>query len=192
MSNEPKTCVAYLRVSTKDQEIEPQRLAIQRAGYEIVKEFSDVGVSGRKASRPGLDALMDYVREGDTLVIYSLSRLGRSTMDTLSLLETLKNKGITVVSLTERIDTSTPTGKVLTVLLAAMAEMEADLVRERTLAGLAAARAQGKTGGRPRLERAKVEAYRAAKAQGMSQTKAAAAAGISRGSAQRIDAAGNC
>lgn len=180
--------LTYLRVSTKDQDLEPQRLAIQAAGWKVDKEFTDHAVSGRKTSRPGLDALLAYAREGDTIVIYSLSRLGRSTAHTLQAITDLATRGVTVASITENLDTSTPAGKMVVTVLAAMAEMEADLIRERTLAGLAAARASGKTGGRPRLDAAKVENYKKFKEQGLTQREAAAAAGISRTSAQRLDA----
>lgn len=144
------TAIAYLRVSTDEQDTAMQRAAIERAGWAVSREFSDVGISGRTMSRPGLEACLTYLRDGDTLVIYSLSRLGRSTAATLELLEDLRGRGVRVVSITEQIDTGSAMGRFVTTLLAALAEMEAELTQERVLAGLAAARERGGELGRRR------------------------------------------
>ena len=127
-----------------------QRAAIERAGWTVSREFSDVGISGRTMARPGLDACLNYLRDGDVLVIYSLSRLGRSTAATLELLEDLRGRGVRVVSITEQIDTGSAMGRFVTTLLAALAEMEAELTRERVMAGLIAARERGVELGRRR------------------------------------------
>nr|WP_281249273.1 recombinase family protein [Tessaracoccus bendigoensis] len=100
-------------------------------------------MSGRTMSRPGLEAYLTYLCDGDVLVIYSLSRLGRSTAATLELLEDLRGRGVRVVSIAEQIDTGSAMGRFVTTLLAALAEMEAELTQERVLAGLAAARERG-------------------------------------------------
>ena len=163
-----------------------QRRAIQRGGYVIAREFSDTGVSGTKMTRPGLDACLWYVREGDVLVIYSLSRLGRSTRATLELLEGMRKRGVRVVSITDNLDLDSVMGRFVTTLLAALAEMEAALTRERVLSGLAAARERGVELGRRRAltpemlseARARVEA-------GKSVTVVAAGLGVGRSTLYR-------
>lgn len=179
-------CIAYLRVSTGEQDVDMQRRAIQRGGYVIAREFSDTGVSGTKMTRPGLDACLWYVREGDVLVIYSLSRLGRSTRATLELLEGMRKRGVRVVSITDNLDLDSVMGRFVTTLLAALAEMEAALTRERVLSGLAAARERGVELGRRRAltpemlseARARVEA-------GKSVTVVAAGLGVGRSTLYR-------
>ncbi len=145
------TVVAYLRVSTsRDQSTDAQKHAIVRAGYSPAKLFIDEGITGRRLDRPGLSAMLDWVREGDTIVVYSLSRVSRSTTDLLNLLERLDAQGVHLVSLSEAVDTSTPVGRLLVTVLAALSQFEVDTLRDRTIAGLDAARAQGRVGGRPR------------------------------------------
>ena len=138
--------LGYARVSTHDQDEALQCDALEAAGCARV--FVDKA-SGKLASRPALDALMSQLRPGDALVVWRLDRLGRSLkhlIDTISLLET---QGITFVSLTETIDTSTPSGRLVFHVFGALAQFERELIRERTLAGLAAARSRGRVGGRP-------------------------------------------
>ena len=143
--------MAYLRVSTsRDQSTDAQKHAINRAGYSPAKFFVDEGITGRRMDRPGLSAMLDWVREGDTVVVYSLSRISRSTTDLLGLLERLDAQGVHLVSLSESVDTSTPAGRLLVTVLAALSQFEVDTLRDRTIAGLDAARAQGRVGGRPR------------------------------------------
>ena len=145
------TVVAYVRVSTsRDQSTEAQKHAITKAGYSPVKWFIDEGVTGRRMDRPGLSSMLDWVREGDTVIVYSLSRISRSTTDLLGLLERLDAQGVHLVSLSESVDTSTPAGRLLVTVLAALSQFEVDTLRDRTIAGLDAARAQGRVGGRPR------------------------------------------
>lgn len=139
--------IGYGRVSTLDQHASIQRELLEAAGCERV--FLDEGISGAKASRPELDKCLDYLRPGDVLVVTKLDRLGRSVKNLIELAENLRERGIDLVATQQQIDTTTSTGKLLFTMLAAIAEFERDLIRERTRDGLAAARAQGKVGGRP-------------------------------------------
>jgi DNA invertase Pin-like site-specific DNA recombinase len=138
--------IGYARVSTKDQHVDLQVDALRQSGCE--KIFSDIGVSGSRASRPGLDKALDQLRDGDTLVVWRLDRLGRGTRKVLELLEDLDRRNVKFRSLSEAFDTSGPIGRVLLTLVVAFAEMERDLIRDRTNAGLEAARARGRRGGR--------------------------------------------
>jgi DNA invertase Pin-like site-specific DNA recombinase len=139
--------IGYARVSTADQHAEAQEDALRAAGCS--KVFIDPGVSGRLASRPEWDKCMEYLRAGDVLVVTKLDRLGRSVKHLVDLGLQLAERGIDLVVTQQGIDTTTPTGKLLFHLLAAIAEFEADLISERTKDGLAAARARGRQGGRP-------------------------------------------
>lgn len=155
--------VGYARISTDDQHLDLQRDAFDKAGCE--KTFEDKK-SGTKSDRPGLSAALDCVRAGDQLVVWRLDRLGRSLSDLIALVRRLNDKGVQLRSLTEGIDTATINGKLTFHLFAALAEFERALVRERTKAGLEAARARGRLGGRRhRLSADKrrhaVELYRA-------------------------------
>ena len=107
-------------------------------------------MTGVKFERKGLEKALAFIRPGDTLVVWKLDRLGRSLKDLIETLNLLKERGVDFISLTEKIDTSTPGGKLIFHLMGALAEFERDLIRERTLAGLAAARVRGRVGGRPR------------------------------------------
>lgn len=147
--------ISYLRVSTADQTLASQRLAIEKAlGEKPEREFVDEGISGRVMQREGLDACLNAAREHDELVVYSLSRLGRSSAEVIRLVQELTRpveqggRGIILRSVTEALDSSTPTGRAFIGILAVVFEMEAELTRERTLAGLAAARRAGRVGGR--------------------------------------------
>jgi DNA invertase Pin-like site-specific DNA recombinase len=124
-----------------------QRDALQEAGCE--KYFSD-SMTGSKFERKGLEQLLAFMRSGDTVIVWKLDRLGRSLKDLIETLNHLNNREVNFVSLTENIDTTTPGGKLIFHLMGALAEFERDLIRERTNAGLAAARARGRIGGRPR------------------------------------------
>lgn len=138
--------IGYARVSTNDQHPEAQTDALTAAG--CAKVFTDHGVSGRLARRPQWDACLDYLRAGDVLVVTKLDRLGRSVKHLVDLVLQLRERGIDLVVTQQGIDTTTPAGKLLFHVLAAIAEFEADLISERTRDGLAAARARGRTGGR--------------------------------------------
>src|SRR5712691_5067519 len=139
--------IGYVRVSKQEQHEGLQIDALKEAGCE--KWFVDK-ITGSKAERKGLDEALAYVRSGDTFVVWKLDRAGRSLTHLIELLKGLKERGIEFISLTEQIDTTTPGGKLIFHLMGALAEFERDLIRERTNAGLAAARARGRVGGRPR------------------------------------------
>ena len=139
--------IGYARVSTEDQHLHLQIDALKKAGCE--KIFTDE-ISGMKSERPGLREAMAFVRPGDTLVVWRLDRLGRSLKDLIQRVEELKERQVQFRSLTENIDTSSSGGKFMFHVFSALAEFERDLIRERTMAGLTAARARGRLGGRPR------------------------------------------
>jgi DNA invertase Pin-like site-specific DNA recombinase len=137
--------VGYARVSTGEQNLDLQIDALKKAGCEQV--YRDE-MSGAKAERPGLSEALKFSRPGDTLVVWRLDRLGRSLKDLIEKVAALHERGIDFLSLHENIDTTTPAGKLQFHIFSALAEFERDLIRERTVAGLRAARARGKKGGR--------------------------------------------
>lgn len=140
--------VGYARVSTQDQNFDLQLDALKKNGCERI--FQDV-VSGAKAERKALKEAMEYVRPGqDTLVVWRLDRLGRSLGHLIEFMTMLREKGIGFKSIIEAIDTTTPTGQFFFHVTGAFAELERNLIRERTMAGLIAARARGRKGGRPK------------------------------------------
>lgn len=139
--------IGYARVSTTDQDAQLQIDALKQAGVD--KIFTDHGVSGTKASRPQLTEMLDYLRDGDTVVIWKFDRLGRSTRNMLELIETIEAKGCNFESITEQIDTTGPMGKAMLTIMSAFAQLERDQLAERTKAGLATARKHGRIGGRP-------------------------------------------
>ena len=138
--------VGYARVSTHEQETLLQQDALAAAGCERI--FAD-RASGALAERPELTRALEYARQGDTLVVWRLDRLGRSLRDLIETVTALGERGVGFRSLTESIDTTTPGGRLVFHVFAALAEFERDLIRERTQAGLSAARARGRRGGRP-------------------------------------------
>jgi DNA invertase Pin-like site-specific DNA recombinase len=138
--------VGYARVSTHEQETSLQQDALEAAGCERI--FAD-RASGALAERPELARALEYARQGDTLVVWRLDRLGRSLRDLIETVTALGERGVGFRSLTESIDTTTPGGRLVFHVFAALAEFERDLIRERTQAGLSAARARGRRGGRP-------------------------------------------
>lgn len=144
----------YARVSTDAQSLDRQLDALSKYG---VNEILQEKMTGTKQSRPELDRLIDKMREGDTVVIESLSRLGRSTKDLLAMVELFNERGVTLVSLKENIDISTPTGKLLVTVLSALCQFERDLTVQRTNEGLTAARARGRKGGRPPTDKKTIE-----------------------------------
>ncbi|WP_039795789.1 recombinase family protein [Nocardia araoensis] len=140
--------IGYARVSTTDQDPQLQLDALSAAGCERI--FTDHGVSGAKAERPELDRCLDHLRAGDVLAVWKLDRLGRNTVHVLQLIEQLAERGIGFRSLTEALHTDGPMGKAMLTIMAAFAQLERDTMIERTRAGLAAAAANGRKGGRPR------------------------------------------
>ena len=145
--SEHNTLIGYARVSTRAQDLALQLDALERAGCERV--YEDVG-SGTIRRRPQLDACLDYLRAGDTLVVWRLDRLGRSLRHLVELVGVLREREIAFRSLTEAIDTNTSAGRLQLHLFAALAEFERELIRERARAGREAARARGRLGGRPK------------------------------------------
>src|SRR5256884_9466727 len=139
--------IGYARVSTQDQNLHLQKDALTKAGCE--KIFTDT-ISGSTQERKGLDEALSFLRSGDTLVVWKLDRLGRTMKHLIDTVTQLKDKGIGFKSLTENIDTTTPGGKLIFHVFGSLAEFERDLIRERTQAGLLAARARGRNGGRPK------------------------------------------
>lgn len=144
--------IGYARVSTIEQTLDLQRDALLAAGAATIYEDK---ASGKNADRPELAHCLKSLREGDTLVVWRLDRLGRNLEDLIRIAGQLEARGVKFKSLTEAIDTSGPAGKLVFHMFGALAEFERGLVRERTLAGLAAARARGRVGGRPSLLDAK-------------------------------------
>ncbi|MCK9988845.1 MAG: putative DNA-invertase from lambdoid prophage Rac [Azoarcus sp.] len=144
--------IAYVRVSTDDQTTENQRRAIE-ARYKVAKWFSDDGMSGAipAAQRPAMASMLGYVREGDTVVVVAIDRLGRNTIDVLSTVEALKAKGVSVVSMREGFDLATPAGKLMLTMLAAVAELERENIKARQMAGIERTRAEGRNLGREKV-----------------------------------------
>lgn len=170
--------VGYARVSTADQDPALQVRALEAAGCSRV--FIDQA-SGAVRDRPQLAEALRYVRPGDVLVVWKLDRLGRSLRHLLDVVADLGGRDVGFRSLTEQLDTTTPAGRMLFAVVGALAEFERDLIRERTLAGLAAARANGRRGGRPStVSTAQLRQARRLLAEGSTQTEAAASVGVSR------------
>ncbi len=140
--------VGYMRVSTSEQNLALQRDALAGAGCD--RFYEDI-CSGSVTERPGLSRALDHLRSGDALVVWKLDRIGRSLGHVVELVDSLQSKGIGLKVLTGGIDTTSSTGRLVFGIFATLAEFERDLIKERTMAGLAAARARGRTGGRPRL-----------------------------------------
>lgn len=139
--------IGYARVSTLEQNVTPQIDQLKEAGCERI--FRDKA-SGAKTERPGLQEALDFLREGDSLVVWRLDRLGRSLKHLLETVSMLEERGVGFRSLQESIDTTTSGGRLIFHIFGALAEFERNLIRERTMAGLRAARARGRVGGRPR------------------------------------------
>jgi DNA invertase Pin-like site-specific DNA recombinase len=176
--------IGYARVSTTDQTPQLQLDALQEAGAARI--FTDHGVSGSTASRPQLDAALDHLRAGDVLTVWKLDRLGRNTQHVLAVVEEMTSRGVGFRSLTEGLHTEGPMGKAMLTIMAAFAQLERDTMIERTRAGLTAAAANGRKGGRPR----KIDDDAAAKARslrekGITATDIAKMLGVSRATVYR-------
>ena len=141
--------IGYIIVSTKHQEAARQQEIM--GDYQVDRIFSEK-MSGANADRPQLKAMIDYVREGDTLYIESISRLGRSTKDLLNIIDTLTDKGVTLVSHKESIDTDTPSGKFMLTVFAALSQLEREQLKQRQREGIEIAKTQGKYTGRKPIE----------------------------------------
>lgn len=170
--------VGYARVSTKDQSLDVQKAKLADAGCQKVFEEK---VSGAKRNREQLNALIDYIREDDTLVVYKLDRLARSTKDLLDIVEKLKEKGAGIRSLSEPwLDTTSPAGKMIMTVLAGMAEFERDLIRERVIDGVERAKKRGvKFGPKFKLTPEQREAAKEMRENGKSASEVARVFGVS-------------
>ena len=140
--------IGYARVSTEEQNLDLQLRALKAAGCLHI--LTDHGISGVRDDRPGLAAAMNKLKQGDTLVVWRFDRLGRSLPHLIAVIHDLHMRGINLKSVCEQIDTASPAGRFYLHMLAALAEFERELIRDRTNAGIAAARARGVTLGRPR------------------------------------------
>ena len=175
--------IGYARVSTEDQNLELQLDALKAAGcYQVCTDQ----LSGAAKVRPGLEDAFKYLRPGDTLVVWKLDRLGRTVKGLVDLVEELRAKGIQFKSLTDGIDTSTASGRFFFHVMSAMAEMERELIKERTKAGLAAAKARGRTGGRKTvMDASKIAAAKALLEAGTPATEVAKNLGVGRATLYR-------
>ena len=169
--------IGYARVSTRDQNLDLQLTALNGAG--CAKIFEDT-MSGAKRQRPGLERALEHLRAGDTLVVWKLDRLGRSVKDLVELVGDLEKRGVHFQSVTDSIETATPAGRFFFHVMASLAQMERELLIERTRAGLDAARAQGRVGGRKRaMTQSKLEAAKKLLDAGLAPREVAANLGIS-------------
>lgn len=176
--------IGYARVSTLEQNLDLQIDALNHAGAQRI--FSDHGVSGSLAHRPQLAACLDHLREGDTLTVWKLDRLGRNTRNVLETIETLAQRGVGFRSITEGLDTTGAMGTAMLTIMAAFAQLERDTMIERTKAGLAAAARNNRRGGRPRkINDASAAKALAMKARGVSAPDIAAMLNVSRATVYR-------
>lgn len=177
------TVLGYARVSTTDQDLEGQRQRLHAAG--AVRIFEDV-ISGRRFDRPGLTGLLDYARQGDILCVVRLDRLGRSLKELLETVDQLKSRGIALMSLEEKIDTTSAAGELVFHVFGAIAHFERRLIAERTRDGLLAAAVRGKFPGRPAVPSDTVTAALALLEAGIPPTQAARQLGMGRSTLYRL------
>lgn len=178
--------LGYVRVSTRDQSLDLQRDALARAG--VAKVWSDEGVSGSVAptERPGFRALLDHAREGDEIVAWRLDRVGRNAAAVLALVEDLDARSVTLRTVSDGISTAGSTGRLVLGILAAVAEMEREVIRERVSAGVAAARERGTPLGRPSaLNHEQVELAQSLRSQGRSYGQIARTLGVGKSTVAR-------
>ena len=174
--------LGYARVSTGDQDVAGQTMRLSQAG--AIKVFTDIR-SGRTMDRPGLEELLAYARKGDTLAVVRLDRLGRSLAELLATVTMLKERGIALLSLEEKIDTSSAAGELVFHVFGAIAHFERRLIAERTKDGIAAARAKGKRPGRAPLDADRIAAALKLVSAGLSPTEAAGQLGLGRSTVYR-------
>ena len=174
--------IGYARVSTTDQDLTAQRDRLVQEG--AVRIFDDV-ISGKTFDRPGMSALLDYARSGDTLAVIRLDRLGRSLRELLETVEDLKGKEINLISLEERIDTTSAAGELVFHVFGAIAQFERRLISERTKDGIATARKHGRNPGRPPLQPETISALQDLVEAGKSVSQAAKHLGIGRSTAYK-------
>ena len=169
--------IGYARVSTQDQRLDVQHEALTRSGCD--KVFDDT-MSGKVADRPGLQKALDILRKGDTFVVWKLDRLGRSVKQLVDLVNGFERDGVNFVSITDAIDTSTPAGRFFFHVMASLAQMERELIVERTRAGLDAARKRGtKVGRKPTMTESKLASAKQLLGVGMTPRNVAADLGVS-------------
>lgn len=169
--------IGYARVSTEEQNLELQKDSLVKHGCQ--KIFEDQ-ISGTRANRPGLDKTLEMLRDGDTLVVWKLDRLGRSVKQLVELIDKLQQRGVQFKSLTDSIDTGTSSGRFFFHVMASLAEMERDLIAERTKAGLEAARLRGRKGGRkPKMTESKISSAKQLLANGVPPKDVANNLGVS-------------
>ena len=169
--------IGYARISTQDQSLGLQRDALVQANCEKIYEDK---ISGTRSERPGLEFALEVLREGDTLVVWKLDRLGRSVKGLVSLVNDLSDRGVHFNSLTDNINTSTPSGRFFFHVMASLAQMERELIVERTRAGLIAARQQGRVGGRKRsMTDSKIDSAKKLLANGIPPKEVAKNLGVS-------------
>ena len=175
--------VGYARVSTDEQNLDLQLDALKLAGCEQL--FTDK-ITGTAKTKEGLSEAIKYLREGDTLVVWKLDRLGRTVKGLVELVEGFQTRGVQFKSITDSIDTSTAAGRFFFHLMAALAEMERELIKERTKAGLTAARARGRLGGRkPMMDESKIDSAKQLLNSGMTGKEVARNLGVSRATLYR-------
>lgn len=177
--------IGYVRVSTKEQTVENQIREIEKK-FTVDKWFKEGATSGstRASDRGAFKAMMSYVREGDTLVVTAIDRLGRNTIDILETVTYLEKEGVEVVSLREGFNLSTPIGKAMLGIMASLAQLEKDLIAERRRAGIERAKSEGKHMGRP--IKATSEDVKKLLGEGLSMKEVTAKLGISRASYYRL------
>jgi DNA invertase Pin-like site-specific DNA recombinase len=169
--------IGYARVSTVDQQLDLQKEALKQAG--CAKIYEDT-MSGLRANRPGLDQAVEHLREGDTFVVWKLDRLGRNVKNLIEFVNSLEKSNVNFKSLTDHIDTSSPMGRFFFNVMASLAQMERELIIERTHAGLKTARQQGRIGGRKRrMTVSKVESAKQLLANGIAPREVANNLGVS-------------
>ncbi len=181
-STDTPSMVGYARVSTDRQDLEAQRQRLNEAG--TIKTFEDV-VSGKKFDRPGLAALLDYVRPGDMVCVVRLDRMGRDLKELLEIVATLKERGVGFASLTEKLDTTGAAGELIFHVFGAIAQFERSLNAERTKDGLQAARAKGRRIGRPPLDQEKLDTALRLVDSGIAPGEAAKRAGLGKSTVYR-------
>lgn len=187
MNKATGTKLGYLRVSTGKQDEALQHEALDKAGVLKRNRYTDHGVSGSKTERPALSNLLADAQPGDTITVYKLDRLGRSTAHVAALIADLTEQGIYIESVSDVLNSSTPTGRAMLNMLAIFAEMERSFIQERTVAGLQAAKAQGRVGGRPKAtDSAQVRQAQKLRSAGESVPDIAKALGVSIATVYRI------
>ncbi|CNK92186.1 recombinase family protein [Yersinia enterocolitica] len=178
--------IGYVRVSTHDQTIENQKQQITDSGKLVNKWFMDEAVSGsiKASEREGFASLLNYIREGDTLIVTGIDRLGRNTINVLQTVEMLQAKGVKIISLREEFDLSTSVGKAMLTMMAGLASLEKDLIAERRTAGIKRAKSEGVHCGRP--SKATSEQVMVLQAQGLSPKQIMAELSISKATYYRL------